>query len=232
MKFKLKLLSTSIITTIGCMTILPLNMTYEINAESSVSYEHELDSRRFNEEEINSNENVLMLFSNSQKVIVCDKVDFNEYETPTITINEEDVIELMSIEEEEDVINTYSEKEMELLYKVVEAECTDQDYDSKVNVMSTIINRINDDRFPSTVEKVIYQKSQFSCVQDKRIHKVEITQETKDAVNDVIQNGTVHDALYFFNLKDVKSTKIKRWINRDLKFLFKDTSGHSFYIER
>lgn len=126
---------------------------------------------------------------------------------------------------------SFTDKEIEVLQRLVEAECTDQDIEPKKNVCSVVINRVYSDSFPDSIKEVVFENSQFSCIGDKRYYEVKITKDTIEAVNDVVTNGTTTDALYFFNMKDVKSPKIKRWINNKLKFLFKDDSGHSFYTE-
>lgn len=125
-----------------------------------------------------------------------------------------------------------TKEERKMLEKISEAECTGQDIDSKKNIISNILNRVESDSFPSTIEKVIYQKGQYSPTSDGRIDSVEVTEETKQAVEEVLLDGTTHDCLYFFNMKDVQSSKIKKWIDNKLEFVFKDKSGHSHYIEK
>lgn len=136
----------------------------------------------------------------------------------------------------EDKTPTYlydvTEKEVEMLQRITEVECKGKDVESKRNIVSTVLNRVESDSFPDDVESVIYQEDQFSPIKDGAYKKAEITEETKQAVEDVLLEGVTHDCLYFFSLKDVKSTKVKNWISRRLKFEFKDSAGHSYYIEK
>lgn len=125
-----------------------------------------------------------------------------------------------------------TKEEREMLERITEAECTGGDIDSKKNIVSNILNRVESDSFPSTIKKVIFQKGQFSPTEDGRFYSVEITEETKQAVEEVLLDGVNHDCLYFFNIKDVQSAKIKRWIDKKLEFEFKDDVGHSFYSEK
>lgn len=129
-----------------------------------------------------------------------------------------------------------TKEERKMLERITEAECTGADIDSKKNIVSNILNRVESNSFPSSIEKVIFQKTegnyQFSPIADNRYYEVLVTEETKQAVEDVLLDGVTHECLYFFNTNDVKSPKIKKWINKKLKFVFKDTSGHSHYNEK
>lgn len=125
-----------------------------------------------------------------------------------------------------------TDKEIEMLQRISESEATGADIESKKNIVSTIFNRVESNSFPSTIEKVIFQKSQFSPIEDGRFKSVKITEETKQAVEEVLLDGVTHDCLYFFNIKDVQSAKIKKWIKNKLSFEFKDDAGHSFYKEK
>lgn len=129
-----------------------------------------------------------------------------------------------------------SDDEIEMLQRITEAEATGADIESKKNIVSTIINRMESDSFPSTIKKVIFQKTngvyQFSPIKDRRYFDLETSEETKQAVEEVLLDGVSHECLYFFNIKDIQSPKIKRWINRKLEFVFKDEVGHSFFNEK
>ena len=130
-------------------------------------------------------------------------------------------------------IYNFTDKEIEILERITEAECTGQSIESKKNVCSVVINRVNNKEFPDAVKDVVFEKTdgkqQFSPVSDNRYYEVEITDETKQAVSEVLYDGCTNEATYFFNMNDVKSGKIKRWIDKKLSFLIKDDSGHSFY---
>jgi spore germination cell wall hydrolase CwlJ-like protein len=122
----------------------------------------------------------------------------------------------------------FSKSEVEILERITEAEVTGGDIESKKNVVSVIINRLESDEFPDTIEKVVFQKRQFSPIADKRYYEVIITDDTRKAVDEILLNGVVNEALFFCNPNDVKSSKNKKWFLA-LKYLFTDNSGHSFY---
>ena len=121
-------------------------------------------------------------------------------------------------------------EEKEILERMVEAECTDQSKESKMNVTSVIINRVNSTSFPDDIKSVVFEKHQFSPISDRRYYEVKITKATKQAVEKVLRDGVINEALYFCNPKDIESSKNKRWFE-NLKYLFTDDSHHSFYTE-
>jgi N-acetylmuramoyl-L-alanine amidase len=158
----------------------------------------------------------------------------------TYTVGEREVVGLtvskLKVEKKEpEPLYDFTDEEIAILERITEAECEGKDVDSKKNVASVIINRVNSDNFPSTVEKVVFQKKpsiQFAPTEDKRYYKVEITQETKDAVKTVLHDGVTTEATYFTNMDNVTSPKLKRWFKNSLEFLFKDDANHSFFIEK
>lgn len=123
----------------------------------------------------------------------------------------------------------FSKEDRFMIYRIVEAEAKGQGYEPKKNVAAVIFNRLKSDKFPSTVYGVVFQKKQFAPTMDGRYWTVTITEETKEAVIDTYNEGyTALDAEYFANIADVKNLKTKKWF-RSLEYLFKDSSGHTFY---
>ena len=121
----------------------------------------------------------------------------------------------------------YPQDEIEVLYRITEAEATGECTDAKKNVASVILNRVHSKDFPDTITGVVFQKNQFSPIADKRYWSVEVTEETIQAVDEVINQGATTEALYFVNLENT-SRKMRNWFKK-LEFLFIDPSGHSFY---
>jgi N-acetylmuramoyl-L-alanine amidase len=228
---KQKILSAYILfITFVIGTIILLFSTYEPSAEkSSVSYD-ELDSRRLDTEFVTYHE-----IADSQQNIVQYSILYtsNFDVTPTPSVNrKESEIKTFSADLDKSNEIIYTDKEIEILQRVTEAEVTSGDIKSKCNVVSVIINRTKSSSFPDTIKDVVFQEHQFSSVSDNRYYEVEITKDTEEAVNNVLENGVTTEALYFFNLRDIESSKVKRWIDNKLDFLFKDDVGHSFYIEK
>lgn len=159
-------------------------------------------------------------------------IDEQEVETISGLVEDstEDNVEDRIVEEEqvEGSLPVYTNEDIEILERIVEAECTGGDIDSKKNVASVIINRTKDSNFPNTIEEVVFQKRQFSPITDGRYWSVSVADETKEAVEDVIASGVTNKAIYFANISIVKSKKNKDWFGT-LEYLFTDSIGHSFY---
>lgn len=123
----------------------------------------------------------------------------------------------------------FTDEEIEILERIVEAECTDCSIESKMNVASVIINRVISLDFPDDIKNVVFEDGQFSPISDKRYWKVEITDETIKAVKNVIKDGvTDKRAIIFCNKNDVKNNSYLKWFN-ELNYLFTDDSEQSFY---
>lgn len=110
----------------------------------------------------------------------------------------------LMVEEDTDKKNIYLKiKEYNVLLRIVEAEAGGEDITGKMLVANVIMNRVQNGRFPDTVTEVVYQKNangkaQFSPTVNGRIDSVNVSQETVDAVERVL-NGedSSNGALYF-----------------------------------
>lgn len=123
--------------------------------------------------------------------------------------------------------SSVSGSELTALYRIVEAEATGETIECKKNVTSVILNRAKNKDFPDSIIDVVFQKDQFSPISDRRYWSVEVTEDTIQAVNNVLTYGTTTEALYFCNMDKV-SKKMERWFD-SLDFLFKDKANHSFF---
>lgn len=119
--------------------------------------------------------------------------------------------------------DTYSEKEVEIFHRIVEAEVTDGDFMSKVNVANVILNRVNSNKFPNTIEGVVFQKKQFSPISDGRYYTVTPTEDTLLAIEYAfLFDDTTGGALFF--------ESGNRFVHMAYaEYLFKDSAGHHFY---
>lgn len=121
----------------------------------------------------------------------------------------------------------YSDKDLELMAYLIEAETTGQNFESKCNVANVIWNRLESDstdfKYMDTIKKVIYQKSQFSPVTDGKLWENKPTQETLDAIDySFIIKDTTNGATYFHSGKS-------NWHKNNLEYIFTDDVGHKFY---
>lgn len=109
-----------------------------------------------------------------------------------------------------------SKTDTKILERIVEAEATGEDIEGKMLVANVILNRVNCEEFPDSVEKVVFSKKQFSPIRDGRYYSVSITDETKEAVKRVL-NGEdkSNGALYFMSRKKANAKNVA-WFDAHL----------------
>lgn len=126
-----------------------------------------------------------------------------------------------------------TEDEFQVLCRIVEAEAGGEDMDGRVLVANVILNRVADEAFPDTVKEVVFQKNngtfQFSPLYDGRYQRVQVSEETEEAVKRALL-GEDHSkgALYFVSRKAAASEKMK-WFDTHLTRLF-EHGGHEFFM--
>ena len=122
----------------------------------------------------------------------------------------------------------YSESDYNVLLRIVQAEAGNCDIEGRVMVANVILNRVENDSFPNTITKVVYQKHQFSPVSNGSIKRCRVTAETVEAVGRALSGEDLTDgALYFMN-RHASSKKNASWFDRHLEFLFKH-GNHEFF---
>lgn len=124
-----------------------------------------------------------------------------------------------------------SQKDYDILCRIVEAEATGKDVLAKMLVANVVFNRVNSTSFPNTVESVVFQRNesraQFSPLDDGRYYTVTITDGTIEAVNRVLMGEDYSmGALYFASIKVVDTTGC--WASRHLTELYR-YGGHVFF---
>lgn len=121
-----------------------------------------------------------------------------------------------------------SEKDRNILERIVEAEAGDQDHKGKLLVANVILNRVKSKSFPSTIRGVVFAPRQFSPVSDGRYESVTVSADTKKAVSDAL-NGMdgSQGALYFMDRRYSDSSNVT-WFDSCLTRLFQ-YQGHEFF---
>lgn len=125
-----------------------------------------------------------------------------------------------------------SDKEIEILQRIVEAEATGEDTKGKMLVANVILNRVKNKSFPDTVEGVVFQRNggtyQFSPVKDKRYWKVTVSKDTVKAVEKVLQGEDYSKGALYFSARSKADKNSMSWFDRNLEFLFR-YGGHEFF---
>lgn len=146
-------------------------------------------------------------------------VGTNEEQLPDETAEEVSKIEM-------------TEEDRESLEKLIEAEASGEDLKGKILVGNVVMNRVNNEEFPNSVKDVIFHIAggdrQFSPVADGRYYSVEVSQETKEAVDCILNGEDYSEGALYFSARDKADTDNMRWFDTNLKWLFK-YGGHEFY---
>ncbi|KAB1440197.1 cell wall hydrolase [Candidatus Galacturonibacter soehngenii] len=125
-----------------------------------------------------------------------------------------------------------SSQDYKALLRIVEAEATGEDKKGKILVGNVIMNRVRSEEFPDTVEKVVFQRVgghvQFSPTADGRYESVDISDETKEAIKDILNGVDYSQGALFFSARDKADPSNMSWFDTNLKWLF-EYGGHEFY---
>ena len=114
-------------------------------------------------------------------------------------------------------------EEIVLLQQIALAEANDQGIGGMSFVMQAILNRIESDDFPDTLEEVVAEEGQFTSYENESYLKYEPTANSKKAFEllELLQN---RGQLYFENPNGKEDT----WHSRNLEFVFR-YEDHVFY---
>lgn len=81
--------------------------------------------------------------------------------------------------------------------KCVMAEAGNQDETGKRLVVDVILNRLDDNRFPDTIEEIINQEGQFEVVESGRINSIIPTEDIYDIISHELESRFNSEVLYF-----------------------------------
>lgn len=140
----------------------------------------------------------------------------------------DDYYEALTKTNQKDEAREYIEerkKQLNILYRIVEAEATDGTLEQKMNVASCVLARVASPDWPDTIEGVVFQKKQFSPISDGRYYTVTVTDSTIEAVTLVRQQGLRHSCVWFCT---PTCSSAKTGFHSKLKFAFND-GMHNFY---
>lgn len=129
-----------------------------------------------------------------------------------------------------------TDEELELLYKVCEAEAGGSSEAEIGHVASVVLNRVNASKWPNTISGVVYQSSQFSCVTNPGFSSIVPSEKTKRAVDNVLANGDTTGGAYYYRTEE---SAIKAGMptsptetHNTYIYLFKDPNTHIFYTDK
>ena len=119
----------------------------------------------------------------------------------------------------------WSSKDSYLLARIAMAEAEGCNMKIKTLVIMCVLNRVWSDEFPDTIEEVIFQKNQFSPINNGRWDRVEPNEDCYEAVKIVMEAkyDYSYGATYFESCSNEDN-----WHSRNLEFLY-ELDGIRFY---
>jgi N-acetylmuramoyl-L-alanine amidase len=158
---------------------------------------------------------------NTQAMITSYKIEASKLKT----MIDERTDEIKDLTEEIEKTSV-KQKDLQLMAQLIEAESGNQPFEGKLAVGTVVMNRIQSDEFPDTIEDVVFQRGQFQVVDNGRIYN-EPSEDSLEAAKEIMDGKRVlnSNVLYFYN---PKITSRSNWI-RKLK-VTKVIKDHAFVI--
>ncbi|EST52411.1 cell wall hydrolyses involved in spore germination [Brevibacillus panacihumi W25] len=101
-----------------------------------------------------------------------------------------------------------TEREMELLARLVYAEGRGEPYEGQVAIAAVVLNRVSSPQFPDTVQEVIFAPRAFSPVRGGKL-PFKANESTRKAAREAVAGADpTNGSLYFFN----PNTATSEWI--------------------
>lgn len=143
---------------------------------------------------------------------------------------EEPIEEPEPIKEPEVITPQYTPREFsyddaQMLMRIAQAEAGNQGIEGMKLIMAVVLNRVADEDFPDSIEKVIFQEHQFQPVSDGRYYSVELSPEVHLALADIEKGEPIDEEIVAFEV--TSSNSLERY------FIYSYTVGdHNFYTEK
>ncbi|MEC0239935.1 cell wall hydrolase [Paenibacillus dokdonensis] len=103
---------------------------------------------------------------------------------------------------------TLSKNDMEIMAKIIYSEARGESYKGQVAVGAVVMNRIQSDEFPDTIQGVVFQKNAFTAVSDGQYGMKPNRTAYRAAIDAVRGWDPTHNSLYYYNPK----TATNKWI--------------------
>lgn len=105
---------------------------------------------------------------------------------------------VVSVVEADKRKTTLTREEVKLMEKVVSAESRGESPEAQYTVACVILNRLESPIFPDSLEEVVRQSGQFTCVGNGVINHVPVTESVEQAVAKALDNNTVDENVLWF----------------------------------
>lgn len=111
------------------------------------------------------------------------------------------VSDQITYSEEEVQVVTFTEEDIMWLARIVDVEARGGSVDKKIAVANVVLNRVKSDRFPNTIEEVIFQKGQFPPAYYSYFTTREPVASSYTAAKRALMGVIVAENCLFFNNK-------------------------------
>ena len=127
-----------------------------------------------------------------------------------------------------DMVKNVTDREYDILCRIIEAEAVDQDVYGRILVANVILNRVNYKKeFPNDIEGVVFEKNQFSPISNGAYYKVKVDDITREAVDRALQGEDYSDGALYFFMRSGTSKSAASWFD-SLRFICK-YGCHEFF---
>lgn len=208
----------------GMLVMVAVN-TKDVEATGKISY-GKMERRQ---EELVTARNVLAEYTDMQLYVYQWKKENQERAVLEETLEAEPPEEP---NEAQDWPENVTEGDYRTLLKLVEAEASGEDIKGKILVANVVLNRVENEAFPDSIEEVIYQRTggraQFSPVATGKIENVCVSEETVEAVRRALSGEDESQGALYFASRSYADRNHMRWFDENLTFLF-SYQGHEFF---
>ncbi|WP_371860541.1 cell wall hydrolase [Paenibacillus chibensis] len=103
---------------------------------------------------------------------------------------------------------TLGKNDMEIMSKIIYSEARGESYKGQVAVGAVVMNRIQSNEFPDTIQGVVFQKNAFTAVSDGQYGMKPNRTAYRAAIDAVRGWDPTHNSLYYYN----PQTATNKWI--------------------
>lgn len=121
------------------------------------------------------------------------------------------------IDSDETIYDYYTDEEIELFARIIEAEGGNQPFETKVHLASVVLNRVESEKFPDDITSVVSSYNQFSVYTTGFYKIVDVKDSTILAIEYAFQFGDTTDGCLYFD-----TTNGKSWASRNRENGFSD----------
>lgn len=105
----------------------------------------------------------------------------------------------------------YTENDLYVLSHVIFAEAGNYSEELQIGVGSVVLNRVADERFPDSIEEVVFQDGQYACTWDGNYYK-EPSEEAIEIATYLLENGSQYPEYVIFQAEFTQGDKVYKQV--------------------